>query len=101
MEENRKFGKPRHRFTNAPRMVFPMPRKGVIQSLPQKNKGQWSEIVSYLLRLEDVSKSICAGCGKAILRDKNNKAYNISRTNTLEEVKNIVEEIRKVNAKEE
>lgn len=58
-----------------------------------------SEVLRFILNeCPDIRKVICGGCPSQRLYDKNGKLYNITRQHTLDEVKNIVEEIRKVNA---
>lgn len=56
------------------------------------------EVMSFIMSCNDVRKSLCLGCTTQKLYDKNGKMYAINRAMTLEEVKNIVEEIRKANA---
>lgn len=40
---------------------------------------------------------MCYGCGRGILYDNNNKKYSVSKDNTVDEVVNIIAEIRKIN----
>ena len=70
---------------------------------PPKRSPQQIErmrVIAYLqdVKVEGMRKHLCFSCAASHLYDKNNKLYAITRTATLEEVKKIVEEIRKINA---
>lgn len=69
---------------------------------PSPKQQERMRVIEYLQRLEfeGLRKHLCFSCAFATLYDKNNKQYKISRTNTLAEVKAIVEVIRKINLPE-
>lgn len=63
--------------------------------------GEQTKVRNYLLQIvvEGMRKHLCFGCSFSRLYDKNNKEYRINnRTATVDQVRTIVEEIRKVNA---
>jgi len=62
-----------------------------------RNTGDWSSILRYVQSCDDIKKRVCYGCPTSRLYDNNGKEYKISRRLTLEQVKLIVEEIRKIN----
>lgn len=56
-------------------------------------------VIDYLqkVEVEGMRKHLCFSCLFVKLYDKNNKEYKISRTMRLAQVKEVVEQIRKVN----
>lgn len=64
-----------------------------------QNKGDWKSIEAYLKTCPDIRCAVCFKCGSSAgnLYDKNNTAYKISRSFTLQQVKDLVEEIRNIN----
>lgn len=95
MDENRKPWRPPFQLPMKKRI--PMSAKGIVTN-PQL--AERMRVVDYLqtVQVEGMRKHLCLGCVYSVLYDKNNNPYKISRSNTLEEVKLIVEEIRKINA---
>lgn len=62
------------------------------------NWGEWRRISNFLTsRCSDVKRSLCVGCGKGRLYDKNGISYPVTAKNTFEEVEKIVELIRQIN----
>ncbi len=80
--------------------VVPM-RRTMFRSGPTRfsQRDERIKVVNYLqdVNVEGMRKHLCFSCAFVTLYDKNNKPYMISRYKTLEEVKAVVEEIRKVN----
>ena len=62
------------------------------------NMGDYTNICRFLSTLKDVRCHVCWKCSVSKVYDKNNKEYKVSRGMTLESVKELVEEIRKINA---
>ena len=67
---------------------------GPVRKVPRNN---WHEILNYLMPLHDLHKKLCIGCGKGFLEDKKGQKYSINRFMTVDEVKSIVEKIKKIN----
>jgi len=57
----------------------------------------WGGIVNYIETCTDIKQNICVGCGKGAIYDKNNTRYLVTWKHTLDEVKAMVEQIRKIN----
>lgn len=74
--------------------------KSVFHPQVLKNMGDWRSIELYIKSCPDIRSTVCFRCGASAgnLYDKNNVAYKISRSLTLEQVKILIEEIRKINA---
>lgn len=85
--KSKSFGKP---------PVVPMQRIGT----PTPAQRERMAVIDYLqqVEVEGMRKALCFSCSFVKLYDKNNKEYFISRTATLQYVKAIVEEIKKVNS---
>lgn len=83
------------------RLSYSVAGTSVIKNILKPKTDNWCSILNYAKSITDIRKSLCGGCGNGTLYDKNNAAYSISRKNTLEEVKTIVEEIRKINQSDE
>lgn len=74
--------------------------KHIFQPAVLKNTGDWGAIRRFLeTSCNDIRSTVCFRCGASAgnLYDKNNVAYKISRSLTLQQVKDLVEEIRKIN----
>lgn len=95
MDENRKPWRPP--FQLPMKKVIPISRKDVPSTFTQDERIR---VANYLLsvQVEGMRKHLCFCCVYSVLYDKHNNPYKISRSNTLEEVKKIVEEIIKINA---
>jgi hypothetical protein len=78
-------------------VVRPMPRNVIPMRSAQHLER--ARVIEYLqgIQVDGMRKHLCFSCAFVTLYDKNNKSYLISRTHTLDQVKNIVEEIRQVN----
>lgn len=95
MDENRKPWRPPFQLPMKKRI--PMPAKGIVPSPQQVERMR---VIAYLqgVHVEGMRKHLCFSCAFVTLYDKNNKQYRISRTSTLEQVKEIIQEIIKINA---
>lgn len=66
--------------------------------IPTQQQSDWRIVTNYLSKeCTDIVKRLCYGCPIHKLYDKNNKSYKVTRLNTLDEVKTVVEAIRKIN----
>lgn len=67
-----------------------------------RQQGDRLRVIDYLqdVEVEGMRKHLCFSCAFVSLYDKNNKRYKVSRTDTIEQVKAIVDEIRKINQAE-
>ena len=62
------------------------------------NSGEYTSICKYLSELKDVRCSVCWQCPVSKVYDKNNAEYKVTKGMTLEQVKQLVEGVRKINA---
>jgi len=58
----------------------------------------WQAICTFVMLQYDIKKRICIGCGKGTMYDKNGKQYPFTKFMQIEEVKRLVEEIKKINS---
>jgi len=75
------------------------PKRIRLHSVPNPRFQGWMSIVRFLESCKDVRKSVCVSCFGAKLYDKNGVEYKVDgRSVSLEDTKDIVEKIRKINA---
>lgn len=56
--------------------------------------NNWKQIINYLHTV-DLRKTVCVGCGFAKLYDADGKEHKVTKQQTLEEVKAVVEKLVK------
>ena len=64
----------------------------------EKRVDNWSSICDLINPCNDIRKTICYGCGKGILYDNDDRKYSVSRSNTVEQVTDLIKNIREINA---
>ena len=62
------------------------------------SRSEWFQIVRYLEQESTIKKRLCVNCGSGKLIDNNGEVYRITRRDSLEGVKSLVDKIKLINA---
>jgi len=73
------------------------PRPGRLSRISTTATVTWSDKCNYVKRQIDIRSSICMGCGSGKIYDKNNVMYVFTRFQAMEQIKELVEKVRKIN----